>query len=677
MTRRARARDAVGHCVAGLVGPLLVRIMGATCRLVVAGEERLAGARAGGAPVLFTFWHGRLLPLTATHRRRGIVALVSEHSDGEYIRRVIEPLGFGVVRGSTTRGGARALFEMSSRAREGHDLAVAPDGPRGPRRTVRDGVVALARRASVALVPVGAASRPAVLLPTWDGFVVPLPGARISVVYGAPLAVPASGPDDTEALGDELASRIEEATSEAEALLRRARPGRGGAALHADDGRGPYRRGALLATYRLVTGAIYLALWPALALLARVSPERWATRHGGSATLARPTVRPIWVHAASVGELIGARPLVEALAGPARDRVVLTTMTPTALAIARRPPFAPAPAHLVPFDFPQAVARHVDALAPRALVIAETELWPNLLDAAIMRGVPVAIVNARISDRTFARYRRLRPALKGLLSRVAWIAAQSPVDRERFAALGARESRIDVVGSTKEDGAAAGRSRDDARRALGAPDGDLLLVFGSARTGEDAVFLPLIARLLAARPRVRVLYAPRHVERTPTLAARAAEHGLAPLALSARRARGGDSRYILLDTLGELSDLYAGADVAVIGGSFAPHGGHNPLEAARHGVPLLMGPHTQNVRGAIARLEESGGARVVADGAGLERELLRLVDDRGERIRRAEALCGARLDGDAVTERVLAGLVRYGVAEAAVPAWTVDPGDAL
>ncbi len=244
-----RTRDRFGHRAAGFLGPLIIRIGGSTSSLLVAGEERVAAARAAvdgaaasgaaggparspaGSPVLFSFWHGCLLPLIATHRSRGIVALVSEHSDGEYIRRVLEPLGYGVVRGSTTRGGTRALFEMAARARAGCDLAVTPDGPRGPRRAVGAGVLAIARRAGIPIVPVGACAAPAVSLPTWDAFLIPLPGSRLSVCYGEALVIPLDGPDDSDSLRALLAERIEDATLEAERRLRdAARSGRVGGA---------------------------------------------------------------------------------------------------------------------------------------------------------------------------------------------------------------------------------------------------------------------------------------------------------------------------------------------------------------------------------------------------------------------------------------------------------------
>jgi len=415
----------------------------------------------------------------------------------------------------------------------------------------------------------------------------------------------------------------------------------------------------VLAAYRLLTFVAFVALWPALALLARIRPERWRSRIGGGQRLPRGA---IWVHAASVGELLGAQPILETIAASRPPpAVVVSTMTPAGLRVARELALPVAASFLVPFDFPQSVERHLDALAPSALVVVETELWPNLLDAARRRGIPVAIVNARISDRGAARYRALRPLFRRALTATAWIAAQTAADRDRFIALGARPDAVEVLGSTKADARTEEATRGPARSALRLGERDLLVAFGSARTEEDDVFLEVIARLAAADSALRFLYAPRHVERVGALLSRFGGAGIDARALTEWRARGGGGRVLVVDTLGELRAMYPAADVAVIGGSFSRHGGHNPLEAARGGVPVIMGPHRQNVRDAFRRLEASGGAEAVADADGLERALARLLGDpaeRAERGRRLRAVCDAEAR---VTDRVIDGLARAGI----------------
>lgn len=717
MSRRRR-RDAAGHHLAGFLGPPLVRGLGATCRVTAEGEENLAVARARG-PVLFALWHGRLLPVAITHRDRGLVALVSAHRDGEYIGRILERVGFRIVRGSTTRGGARALFEMAAHAGQGRDLAITPDGPRGPHRDVRAGVLAIAQRAGIAIVPLGAAASRAWVLPTWDGFVVPRPGSRMAIVYGPPLYVAPEDDADAAALRSLLAERIEDATRAADRL---AASDRGRREATADDAWRPaaearssrptaskrtptearhiprgalgiswnvsgptaslsehdrtsapsssaalraHRGAPMLFAYRAVTDLLYALFWPGLWLLARARPDRWASRMGRVDGVPRGG---IWLHAASVGELAGAAPLLSALAARLPDDLILvSTMTCTGQRLAREGGFPVAGSFLVPFDFRSAVARCLEAVAPRALVLLETELWPNMLVEASRRGVPVAIVNARISDRTARRYRRLRPLFERGLASVAWIGAQTERDRERFLAIGASASAVEVVGTSKEDARATAGERDAVRHALRLAPEEPLLVFGSARAAEDEVFLPVVSMLVARHPGLRVLYAPRHVERVGALMARIAAAGITARTLSAWRRDGGDARVLVLDSIGELAGLYAAADAAVIGGSFSHHGGHNPLEAARCGVPVVMGPRRENVRDVFDRLEAAGGAEAVADGEGLARAVTLLIEEEAERTRRGDAARAAVEARDSVTERILDALARHGVLPEAGP----------
>lgn len=648
--RGARLRDRIGHFAAGALGPLILTALAKSLRVAYTGRARLERARAGGAPVLFAVWHGRVIPFVATHRRRGIVGLVSEHRDGEYIARVLGPLGFVVVRGSTTRGAARALFDMSQRAREGRDLAVTPDGPRGPRRAVRPGVVALARRAGTPVVPVGVAAR-GFVFPTWDRFVVPWPWARVSVVYGEPLFVSEGDATAADALHEEVAMRIEDATSEADRIA--ARTGRGS---------------VLFGAYRAATAALHLAAAPVAAALGLAGRRGAVARVGAPRRLPRGA---LWVHAASVGELLGVRPFLEALRRAAPDApIVVSTMTRTGLSVARGFESVSAEAFLLPFDFPRAVRGLFDAVEPRALIVAETELWPNLLHEARVRDVPIAFVNARISPRSFPRYRAGRAMFRELLEPVAWIGAQTDDDRRRFIAIGAPEDRVEVVGSAKADARAepdaGGASRDRLRESIGLPAGAPTVVFGSARSAEAAAFAAAVRRLLARVPELRVLYAPRHLDRVAQIvrdldAARAAGDELPVVTLTAWRASPREYRALVIDTVGELRDLYAAADVAIVGGSFSAHGGHNPLEPAVRGVPVVMGPHRHHVEEAFARLAAIGGAESARDAEELVACVARLLEDPAERARRSRALKEQARSAGTVADTLVARLEARGV----------------
>jgi hypothetical protein len=208
MSLAKRIRDAFVFYLAVGLGPTLIRSLGASWRIRRVGEEHLAHCRRDGRRVLYAFWHGRLLPLTFTHRDQGIQILISRHRDGEMIRRVTGRLGFGSVRGSTGKGGARAILAMVRRAGEGFDLAITPDGPRGPRERAEAGVVRIAQRAAIPVLPLASASGRGITLRSWDRFRIPFPFARVLIVTGPPIEVPADLPPERV---EEYRLRIEEA----------------------------------------------------------------------------------------------------------------------------------------------------------------------------------------------------------------------------------------------------------------------------------------------------------------------------------------------------------------------------------------------------------------------------------------------------------------------------------
>jgi 3-deoxy-D-manno-octulosonic-acid transferase len=357
-------------------------------------------------------------------------------------------------------------------------------------------------------------------------------------------------------------------------------------------------------------------------------PGRVEERRGGGA--ARPAGRLFWLHAASVGETVSALPVLEAMA--ARDaglRFLVTTGTVTgAEMLGRR--LAPAMAarvehRFMPLDVPGWVARFLDGWRPDAAAFVESELWPNLLAAARRRGLPMALVNGRMSGRSFARWRRA-PALAGeALGGFRLVLARSEGDRARLAALGAPGALCwgdlkAAAAPLPADAAALARLR----ALLGARP---VFLAASTHPGEEAQVVAAHQALLPRFPDLLTVLVPRHPERGESVAAQAAGMmkaaeavELMPGALAtgavARRTGGGApgpgvSVYVA-DTLGELGLFYRVARVALIGGSLVPHGGQNPLEAARLGCPILFGPHTQNFEESVDRLLAAGGAIRVA-----------------------------------------------------------------
>lgn len=198
---------------AGVLGMGTVAALFATTRLRRTGTENFERFRREGTPVVFVFWHGQLLPLVHYHRREGIVVLVSEHADGEYITRVIQRQGFGVVRGSSTRGATKGLKGLIRAARAGHDLALTPDGPRGPARQLKPGALAVAQAAGLPVIPLAVGVSAAWRMNSWDRFVVPRPFARVHIEYAEPVHVPRdAGRDDLDAMGRRVEETLNDMT---------------------------------------------------------------------------------------------------------------------------------------------------------------------------------------------------------------------------------------------------------------------------------------------------------------------------------------------------------------------------------------------------------------------------------------------------------------------------------
>ena len=331
-----------------------------------------------------------------------------------------------------------------------------------------------------------------------------------------------------------------------------------------------------------------------------------------SAATDRPT---IWIHAVSVGEVLAVTRLVKALPAALPDYLVaVSTTTRTGQALARER-FGANRVFYCPLDLPWAVRAYLRALKPQMLVLAETEFWPNLLNECFRRGIPVAVVNARISDRSWPRYRKLRRLWTPLLSRLGRVMAQSEIDAERLLAIGCAPARISVAGNLKFDVRAAEEA--EATRLLKNSAGVLrILVAGSTLEGEEAALLDAWPQLLASDPQLMMVLAPRHPERFAAVAALLEKSGHRWTRRSEWNSRPVDAlrpgEIVLLDTIGELASVYSLASVAFVGGSLVPAGGHNPLEPTQFGVPIVMGPHYANFVAIVEGLRKQDALRIAA-----------------------------------------------------------------
>lgn len=351
----------------------------------------------------------------------------------------------------------------------------------------------------------------------------------------------------------------------------------------------------------------------------------WQQRLG----FVEPSTEPvIWVHAVSVGETIAAAPLVKALLRRNPDiPILVTAMTPTGSARARAMFGDQVRYAFSPYDTPGSVRRFINRINPRALVIMETELWPNMISLGRQRNVPIFLINARLSERSARGYERIASLARPLLRSICWIAAQADEDAGRFLRIGAHPESVSVTGSIKFDVDISPGMRDSAR--------DLRQQFGAKRPvwiaastheGEDRQILAAHQRVLARFPDSLLVIVPRHPERFDQVAELVADMAMSYARRSVNESPAGVQVY-LGDTMGELMMLFGASDIAFMGGSLIERGGHNPLEPAAWGIPVLSGPHTFNFETIYGRLAAGKGLFTTPSVAELTECVINLMAD--------------------------------------------------
>lgn len=344
----------------------------------------------------------------------------------------------------------------------------------------------------------------------------------------------------------------------------------------------------------------------------------------------------VWVHAVSVGEMFIALRVIDSLRRKQPDlRFVVSTTTSTGHRVAKERMHADDVLIYFPLDFPGPVRRALDRVRPRALVLVETEIWPNMVRTAARAGTPVVLVNGRISDRSMRGYRCMRWFLRDVLERMTLILVQSDEDRRRLESFGAPSGKPVVIGSAKYDDAVAEVPAgivEALRRTTGIPEGTPVIVGGSTWPGEERILAEVYKRLSQTWPSLRLVLVPRHAER-----ARRVEKDIVRAGLKCRRrsAMGANAtapvldrdEALLVDTTGELKAFYAMASVIFVGKSLTNRGGQNVIEAARFGRPVIVGPHMDNFRAAVADFKAADAIIEIATDAGLEQAIRMMLSD--------------------------------------------------
>jgi len=381
----------------------------------------------------------------------------------------------------------------------------------------------------------------------------------------------------------------------------------------------------MLGLYKFAARLIHMSCYPYGRIQADRGSLLWKGRLG---LTAGSGPNDIWLHAASVGEVRVISYLVDFLLHEEPSlRIHITAMTKAGFAMALKL-FTQDNFSLsyFPFDSPAIVRRTLDAVKPRMLVLAETEIWPNLITEAADRKIPVLLVNARMSEKAFGKYKLIRRSLGKLLRTYDHFFFKTDGDAERYKYFGIEPERVSLAGDMKFDAPLLERSegrRRQIRERAGIPADAFVIVAGSTRPGEEAILLDVFDRLGREKEGIALVIAPRHVERFDEIAGNLRERGIA---FGVYGEPNGGANVVLVDRVGVLNDLYLAADVSFVGGTLVDIGGHNILEPVWAGCPVFFGPSLDNVRDAAQYITESNYGAMVADADELYLRLKNVAD---------------------------------------------------
>jgi len=622
-----------GRAVAGLIG-----IVNRTSATVCEPADMLARLQSEH-PVIVAVWHGQFM-MTSGFRPSPdtkVAAMVARHGDAEVIGVAMSRLGVELIRGAGAggrrkdRGGAYALRQAVRALKDGASVVMTADVPPGPARRVGPGIIMLARLSGRPVVPVASATSRFLALDTWSRMTINLPFSKLAYVAGDPIHVAEDADEaNLEGARAELERSMQAVMERAYALAGADLPRATPAALAAPNGP-PAQPDLRLKIYR--TGmSLMRPLAPVLLKLrergGKEDPRRRAERLG-QASAARPEGTLVWVHAASVGETNAVLPVIEALC-QARPRVnvLLTTGTVTSASLAERRMPERCLHQYVPLDAPEYAARFLDHWRPDLAVFTESEIWPSLILETSARAIPMALINARLSFRSRRRWQRNMSMAQPLFGRFDVVLAQNERLALGFSALGARN--VEAVGNLKIDAPPPPIDLAELEQLKGALGGRPVFVAASTHEGEEEIVAEAHRELARNFETLCTIIAPRHPERGTSIAERLKDFGLNVAQRSLGTLPSERTDIYVADTIGELGTLYALSPIAFIGGSMTDRGGQNPIEAIRHGVAVLTGPHRQNFRDAYHTLLRHHGAIEVTSAKSIAAAVSRLLQNQSE-----------------------------------------------
>ena len=586
-------------------------------------------------PCIVGMWHGEfmLLPLIKPAKYPTDIML-ARHSDAEFLGEALKRFDMQLIRGAGAagrnkdRGGTHAYRSAIQALRDGRAVAMTADVPGGQARKAGLGIVMAAKQSGRIILPVAIATKRYLALNTWSRMKINLPHSSLGFAVGPIVQVPR---DATQEELEKYRQEVEDSLNLATQLAYDRAGGDLSGAVPGASGAKSTKPGLWLKTYRTVTSYARPLAPVLLGFRERRGKEEPLRRNErlGQPRVKRPAGRLAWFHAASVGETNAVLPLIAALAQerPALS-FLLTTGTVTSAQLAAQRLGPRAIHQYVPLDTPEYVSSFLDHWQPDLAVFTESEIWPNLILESSERGIPLALVNGRMTKRSFRRWRRNPGFAHPLFSRFDIVLAQNDALARRFATLGA-PSPISA-GNLKVDAPPPLVDDVEFERLRPALQGRPILIAACTHEGEDGIVADAHRQLASSFPGLCTIFAPRHPQRGGAIAEMLKGRGfnVARRSLGQLPDRGSDA--YVADTIGELGMLYKLAPVAFIGGSLVDRGGHNPVEAMRLGSVVLVGPHWQNFPDAYDALIKNGGAIVVRSAEEIASTARKLLSDEAE-----------------------------------------------
>ena len=572
-------------------------------------------------PFILSVWHGQflLIPTIRPEDIKGTI-VVGRHGDAELAAKVVRRFGVTPIRGSGAggrrvggnRGGAKVLREALKALKQGSCIVSTADVPPGPAQKVGEGIITMARLSGRPIIPAAIATKNAVTFKTWSRLTINLPFSKAALVAGEPIHIAKNLSDeDAEQVRRTLEQEMDKVTKRAYELVGRSPK------QIAPLWQRPKEAGLLLKSYQLATSLAKpfapLILKRRLARGKEIK-ERLNERYGLSQT-ARPTGKLFWFHAASVGETIAIRPLIENLINNHQGlTILLTTGTTTSAKLAAKILPERCIHQFIPLDNKHFIRSFLNHWQPDLAAFVESEIWPNLVLEIKAQEIPLILLNGRMSKRSFKRWFKTPKMARPLIGSFDKILAQSPTDAAHFIALG--NENVRNTGNLKADAPPLSVDEEKQQKLRTAIAGRPLLLAASTHKGEETIIKEAHKLISQKHPNLLTIIAPRHPERAQTILESLQEDGLkieirnhSSKDRNEPKNPSPDCNIYIANSIGELGLFYSLAAVTFIGGSLVPHGGQNPIEAINFGTAVLSGPHVRNFAPFYHELFIRGGAK--------------------------------------------------------------------